>query len=128
MATKHSEIDALKEIDQHLEQLTEEERQRIFNFIVSKYTISVNPKGTNNSNNASNGNNPNQSFSSDVTIKQFITTKKPQGFYEQIACLGYFLEKIQGLESFGAKDITKANTTARATKIPHTSLYLNNCF
>ncbi|MGN6294250.1 MAG: hypothetical protein ACTHMV_16000 [Chitinophagaceae bacterium] len=125
MSTKISEIEILKEIDKLLEHLLAEERQRIFNFLSSKYTISLGVAAVNSGKILDN---KNQSFSTGTTIKQFITAKKPNGFCEQIICLGYFLEKIQGLEIFESKDMTEANTAARVTKIPHTSLYLKSCF
>lgn len=131
MSTKVSEIDALKGIDEYLEQLTEEERQRVFSFIASKYGLQNSTKatnnnsgGSNNSNNNSQNNNSGQNNNGDLTIKQFIATKKPDGFYEQIACLAYYLEKHGDLSSFKTKDITKANTDARSSKIPNPSLYV----
>jgi len=123
MATKLSEIEALKVIDEALENLTTEEKQRIFSFISSKHSITIAKGGGENTNNENNGGNVNLNNSD---IKQFLSSKKPIGFYEQIACLGYHLEKIQGLESFDTKSITKANTAARATKIPNPSLYLGD--
>ena|SRR6218665_2800141 len=127
MATKLSEIEALKVVDESLGHLSSEERQRIFSFISSKYSLtSINTQNASQS--SSNG----QAFNSGAgqpivsDVKQFLASKKPNGFYEQIACLGYFIEKVQGQESFDTKTITAANTAARATKIPNPSLYLSD--
>lgn len=129
MAAKISEIDALKEIDKYFEQLTEDERQRIIDYVSSKYSLAVKSKATSvGGGSIPNGSGGNVQIDGNVTIKQFVTNKKPSGFYEQIACLGYYLEKIQGVESFGTKEISQANTDARITKLPNPSLYLKNCF
>jgi hypothetical protein len=125
MAAKLSEIEVLKVVDESLGHLSEEERQRIFSFISSKYSLTP----TNNTNHGSfNGQNSNIGAGQPITldVKQFLASKKPSGFYEQIACLGYFIEKVQGQESFNTKAITETNTAARATKIPNPSLYLGD--
>ena len=125
MKAKLTEIEALKAIDDSLEHLTPEEKQRIFSFLASKHSLT--PVNTNNSNSGNKGAGVAGSGDSKPTdIKQFLSSKKPQGFYEQIACLGYFLENVQGLESFNTKEITKANTDARAAKIPNPSLYVTH--
>jgi hypothetical protein len=124
---KTSEIDALKGIDKLLEHLTQEERLRVFNFINSKYSISIlaTKPAINSGSLIAAGNSEN--FDPETSAKQFLAAKKPQGFYEQIACLGYYIEKIQGIsDGFDTASITSANTDARALKIPNTSLYLSD--
>lgn len=125
MKAKLTEIEALKAIDESLEHLTQEEKQRIFDFMVSKHSLTQNKSGHNGGGGGANGGNGGAD-NTITDIKQFLKTKKPQGFYEQIACLGYFLENVQGLESFNTKQITKANTDARAPKIPNPSLYVTH--
>src|SRR4051812_46413445 len=113
MAKKITEHDALKEIDLLLETLSYEERQRVMEYNISKHKIllsSAAPAGV-----IPPVLNSRERDQLKSDPKAFIASKKPQGFYEQIACLGYFLEKVQGLESFNTKDITTANTAARAT-------------
>lgn len=127
MKAKLTEIEALKAIDESLENLTPEEKQRVFSFIASKHSltpIKASVASTGNNGAGGSGNDRNENPVTD--IKQFIKIKKPKGFYEQIACLGYFLENVQGLESFNTKQITKANTDARAPKIPNPSLYVTH--
>lgn len=131
MSEKISEIDALKKIDEALEQLTPEEKQRIFNFLASKHSLTFNTVSKGGGGSAvGNGVVANASGNGQeniTDIKQFLAAKKPHGFYEQVTCVGYFLEKTQGVENFNTKDITVANTAARATKIPNPSLYVNHC-
>jgi len=129
MATKISEFDALKGIDKFLEQLSEKERQRVFNFVTSKYgfTASLNETGQTSGKRAGNQTgNGDQALPADLSVKQFIALKKPVGFYEQIACLAFYLEKHHGLPSYKTIEITKANVDARANKIPNPSLYVAN--
>lgn len=128
MAKKVSEHDALKVIDLQLEDLSAEERQRVFDWISLKYKITSSqplsalggaPPGGNNNNN-------NNRLPAGGTIKDFITLKKPQGFYERIACLVHYLESVQGVTGVKTVDITKANTDAKQTKIPSSSVYVAN--
>ena len=90
--------------------------------------LSHSGQGTRSNNNpgAASGSGPAQQSSTDTSIKQFLALKKPSNFYEQIACLAYYLEKIQGVDGFNTKEITKLNTDARTTKIPHSSMYVKN--
>ncbi len=126
MAKKISEFDAMQGIDKFLEHLSEDERQRVFTFFVTKYRLNSSDSGSTGSLGGLSNPNKTQRIEDDMSIKQFIASKKPNGFYEQIACLAYYLEKKQGLSSFKTADITKANVDARATKIPNPSLYVAN--
>ncbi len=120
MTEKISEIRALELIDDTLAKLSEEEVSRIFLFVSSKYKINWQTNYWGSSNSNTHLNQPNNS----ADIKGFLAMKKPEGFYEQISCLWYFLEKHSGLDGFGTKEIDKANKDARVTKIPNTSMYL----
>lgn len=126
MKAKLTEIEALKVIDESLEHLTQEEKQRVLSFVASKHALTPIKTGSGGAGNGGNVDDGGAGSNTIKDIKQFIKTKKPQGFYEQIACLGYFLENVQGLESFNTKEITKANTDARAPKIPNPSLYVTH--
>jgi hypothetical protein len=127
MTQEISEIDALKKIDELLTMLSDEQRQRIFQFVVSKYNIDS-PSSTpvvKDLRSSSQERNPSLT-NKEMNIKQFLALKRPVGFYEQIVCLAYFLEKYDGMESFNTKDISKANTEARTPKIPNPSLYVSH--
>lgn len=125
MAKKVTEHDALKGVDLLLEPLTPEERQRVFDWIVLKYnagTSSVQQFGVT----AQPIGKPSTEFSSDKTVKEFIAAKKPDGYYERIACLAYFLEKFESMDGIKTADIVKANTDAKQTKFPNSTVYVNN--
>lgn len=121
MAKKVTEHDALKEIDLQLEELSPEERQRVFDWITLKYKISPSqaPAPAPNAN-------PTNNFKPNGSIKDFVTSKKPVGFYERIACLVYYLENVQGMSGVKTLEITQANTEAKQTKIPSSSVYVAN--
>lgn len=125
MAKKVSEHDALKIIDLQLEELSSEERQRIFDWINQKYKLIPSQSPSNLGTAGSAGKNSNN-LNPSGTIKDFIALKKPQGFYERIACLVYYLENVQGVPGVKTADITKANTDAKQTKIPDSSVYVAN--
>lgn len=124
MANRINEIEALLQIDKLFSELSEDEQLRIFEWLIAKYKFSNKKKGTQQPFH-SNLNHSSDSVEKEViSIKEFIAQKKPSNFYERIACIAYFLEKINGLESFKTADITKANLEARLNKIPNPALYV----
>lgn len=116
-------VDGLKQIQDTLDQVAEEERQRIFTWLQSKYKFNeiqpdvedsrkkkiIDPSGA-----------------SDESLKDFIARKKPNSFYERIACIAYYLEKNKGFDGIKTVDITKANTEARLNKFPDPSKYVEH--
>lgn len=123
MAKKVTEHDALKGIDLLLEPLSTEERQRVFDWIALKYKVST---AGSQPNGASASVNPKTLVSNDIKVKEFIAMKKPDGFYERIACLAYYLEKFESMDGVKTADIVKANTDAKQTKFPNSTVYVNN--
>jgi hypothetical protein len=125
MSDKVNEIAALAQIDNLLSQLEEEEVSRIFGFISSKYKFikvaSPDPISTN-AQTQSIG----ESFNSNMSIKEFVSIKRPEGYYERIACLGYYLEKVKGLEGFKTADITEANKEARLNPMSNPTFFVND--
>ncbi|MFL5753267.1 MAG: hypothetical protein ACJ76F_07670, partial [Bacteroidia bacterium] len=109
--TKLSEIEVLKVVDESLAHLTPEEKQRVFSYVASKHSLTF-TSGNNNNGSGLNAGSQNGGINTGNgsqnagEIKQFLAAKKPQGFYEQIACLGYYLEKMEGMQSFGTAEIT----------------------
>src|SRR5205823_6140877 len=55
------------------------------------------------------------------SLKQFVTSKKPNTQYERVACLAYYLTHVRSTPQFKTADITKANTEAAAPKIANPS-------
>lgn len=122
-----SEHDALQKIDSLTEPLTEEERLRVFNFIISKYKINL--SGINTQGGAGGGSPGgfgDGAHGQHKNIKDFVVEKKPEGFYEKIACVGYYLEKYGNLDGFKTSDIVKGFTESKQTKLPHSSAYVDN--
>jgi|SRR5882724_7805619 len=120
MIKKMTEIEALKEIDRILSNLQEEEISRIFEWISSKYKINLQKIGSPVISDRPLENN------SPLSVKEFITLKKPENFYERIACLAYYLEKYKGIENFKTADITKINQEARLDRLPNPALYVSD--
>jgi hypothetical protein len=127
MAKKVTEHDALKGVDQLLESLSAEERQRILDWVAMKYKLSnsgastLAPPPPQHTANGSQGGNSNN-----VKVKDFIAAKKPDGYYERIACLAYYLEKYEDKDGLKTADIAQANTDAKQSKLPNSTLYVNN--
>lgn len=128
MAKKTTEHDALKGVDLLLEALSPEERQRVFDWIVLKYKVSPSTTGSNPNPGSTTGAGQftTSQIPNNAKVKDFIALKKPDGFYERIACLAYYLEKFDGKDGVKTGDIVKANTDARQTKLPHSTMYVNN--
>lgn len=55
------------------------------------------------------------------TIKQFITSKRPDTQYERVACLAYYMTHVGNTPTFKTADITKANTAAALPKLSNPS-------
>jgi hypothetical protein len=60
------------------------------------------------------------------SAKEFVTAKKPDSFYERVACLGYYLEKFENLSEFQTSDITRVNTDARLSKMTNPALFVKH--
>ncbi len=126
MTKKITELEALQSIDRLLSDLSQDEITRIFDWISSKYKT----------NNLKLGNIVPTDYAISKghladnlltqSVKEFIALKKPENYYERIACLAYYLEKNKGTESFKTADITKINQEARLDKLPNPALYVSD--
>lgn len=125
MGKKITEHDALKGIDLLIEPLSAEERQRVFDWIALKYKVSSTGSSTGGQP-AGAGASANTQVPKDIKVKEFIALKRPEGFYERIACLAYYLEKFGNMDGVKTADIVKANTEAKQTKFPNSTVYVNN--
>src|SRR5689334_19703132 len=103
MAKKVTEHDVLKIVDMQLEQLSAEERQRVFDWISMKYKIG--PPVALSSTPGSGTILPPASLPANGTVKDFISLKKPDGYYERIACLAYYLERHENKDGLKTADI-----------------------
>ena len=121
-ANPYSEVDAMREVDAALGQLDPEAQQRVIQWATSKHRIkplepneAVPPlqptKGS--------AHRPND-------IKSFLAEKRPEGFYERVACLVYYLEKFGGQTEVGTNDITKANSDARLPKMTNPAVFVKH--
>jgi hypothetical protein len=57
-----------------------------------------------------------------VSIKRFISQKRPVNMYQRVACLAYFLSHHQATPRFKTRDITQANTDAAQPKLTNASV------
>ncbi len=117
----YNEIEALKDIDERLSKLPVDCQHRVLVWINAKYSgggrpLAMSPQKSMEPNSGEFG-----------SIKDFIAAKKTNGYYERIACLAYYLEKVGGMtEGCKTADITKANNDARMLKIPNPSQYVSD--
>lgn len=126
MSDKISEIEALGQIDKLLSQLSEEEIARIFGYVSAKYKMRQSSIILPQNSNVQKDHATNIEIPVDISIKEFMNIKKPIGFYERIACLGYYLEKMMGMDGFKTFDITQANKDARLHPMSNPTFFVND--
>jgi hypothetical protein len=113
----------MKDVEQALDRIDESARRRVLSWASSKYSIGSPPNPTMPSAPAISG--PvRQSQPTTSNIKSFMNGKKPGNSYERVACLAYYLERVDKLEEIKTADINKANTDARLSKLSNAALFV----
>ncbi len=123
MAKKITEHDALKGIDNMLETLSDEERQRVFDWVQLKYKVSSAKAPIPLSGGSFRAESP--AFTTG-SIKDFLVQKKPIDTYERIACIVYYFEKVQGVEGVKTSQITQGNKDARQAPFSNPAVFVNH--
>jgi hypothetical protein len=123
-AANYSEVDAMREVDGALAKLESGAQQRVIDWASSKYKLSINstPDQRSAQSQSHLGSNP----GAPRDIKTFLAQKRPGSFYERVACLVYYLEKFDGKTEVNKKDIDKANSDARLSKLTNSSVFVKN--
>jgi hypothetical protein len=122
-ASTYSEVDAMRDVDAALSQLESDARHRVMHWALSKHGVegTADPSRTEVSARISGGD-----AHRPKDIKSFISTKRPDSFYERVACLVYYLEKFAGQAEVGTNDITKANSDARLSKLTNPAVFVKH--
>jgi hypothetical protein len=103
-------------IDSSLRGLDETTRQRVLGWANAKYSgLSAGTEAPAASGSWTHANQPNATTS----MESFLAAKKPESYYERVACLAYYLEKIAGRADLKTLDITRANAEAHLSKLPN---------
>jgi hypothetical protein len=119
----YSEVDAMRDIDGALGKLDAEAQQRALDWASSKHGLK--PRGQfDGGGDSRQPTLPQPQRATD--IKTFLAQKRPDSFYERVACLVYFLEKFTGQAEVGTKDITKANSDARLSKLTNPAVFVKH--
>lgn len=122
-AAKYGEVDAMRDVDTALGQLDTDERVRVIDWVSSKYGINL-PRSSNGGQKS-----PEPVGGGDERpkdIKSFLVNKDPQNFYERVACLVYYLDKFDDKPEVSTKDITKANSDARQSRLTNPAVFVKN--
>jgi hypothetical protein len=119
----YSEVDAMRDIDGALGKLDAEAQQRVLEWASSKHGLKVKGQFEGGGSSA-HPTSPQPQRATD--IKTFLAQKRPDSFYERVACLVYFLEKFAGQAEVGTKDITKANSDARLSKLTNPAVFVKH--
>jgi hypothetical protein len=94
----YSEVDAMRDVDAALSNLKQDAQQRVIEWAASKYALKIgrasapepiaqvpHPQGD-----------AGATTGVAKNIKSFLAQKRPESFYERVACLVYYLEKFDG--------------------------------
>ncbi len=124
MATKpkYSEVDAMSDVDAALSKIEPHAQQRVLDWAASKFQLLPSERGGRETSFAL----PQREQQQPKDIKSFVTQKRPDGFYERIACLVYHLEKFQGKNEVGRQDIIQANSDARLSKMSNPTVFVQH--
>jgi hypothetical protein len=124
MIKKITEHDALKGIDNMLEPLSDEERKRVLDWVYLKYKIGTTSTPTGAA--TINASRSETSTAISGSIKDFLMQKRPMDTYERIACIVYYMEKIQGIEGVKTSQITQGNKDARQAPFSNPAVFVNH--
>jgi len=119
----YSEVDAMRDIDGAIGQLDADAKQRVLDWAFSKHGLKL--RGPLDEGGKS-SHLPSPQSNRTTDIKMFLAQKRPDSFYERVACLVYFLEKFGNQAEVGTKDITKANSDARLSKLTNPAVFVKH--
>lgn len=122
MTAKLSEVAVMQRVDEAFSGLEPHARQRIIDWVTSKYELSSKPKPS------PSGQLQEQSSAplGPRNIKTFMSEKQPQNLYQRAAALVYYLEKFGGFTEVATADIVKANADARLSRMTNPSLFIQH--
>jgi len=125
-AVNYSEVDAMRDVDGALAKLEPGAQQRVIDWASSKYKLSANRTTLDQGAATSQSHLSSSGQGTPRDIKTFLAQKRPGSFYERVACLVYYLEKFDGKTEVNTKDIDKANSDARLSKLTNPTVFVKN--
>lgn len=119
----YSEVDAMRDVDAALSNLDPDAQKRVMDWAFSKHRIKLRV--------GLDGNEKLPELVGDKArqprdIKSFLAQKRPENFYERVACLVYHLEKFGGKTEVGTKDIIQANSDARMSRLTNAAVFISH--
>jgi hypothetical protein len=121
--TGYSEVDAMRDVDEALSKLEPDAQKRVMNWASSKHHIKF-PTDPDGSEMIPGGAGRQVQHAKD--IKSFLSQKRPENFYERVACLVYYLEKVGDKSEVGTKEITEANSDARLSRLTNPAVFVKH--
>jgi hypothetical protein len=129
-AASFSEVDAMRDVDAALEKLDPDAQRRVLDWAASKYKLTAHARigqgGSEEPRIQPRLNQPSGRQGAPRDIKTFLAQKRPGSSYERVACLVYYLEKFDGRTEVNKKDIEKANSDARLSKMTKPGIVVKN--
>jgi hypothetical protein len=121
--TGYSEVDAMRDVDEALSKLDPDAQKRVMDWASSKHRIkfSTDQNGSEMISVVA-GRQAQQA----KDIKSFLSQKQPENFYERVACLVYYLEKVEDKPEVETKEITEANSQARLSRLTNPAVFVKH--
>jgi len=125
---KNLEASAIAIIDEALSKLgaDKEAQKRVLSWASQKYSITLTGSSIEKQQNEFGDKSQSSEITKDMSIKNFVVSKRPKNGYQRLACLAYYLEKYKACKDFNAKDLGQANSDAKQTKISNIPAYLRD--
>jgi hypothetical protein len=113
----------MREIDSALAKIEHDAQQRALDWAAAKYQLQKSSPSGAEAGAAQPGQPP---AGKPGSIKSFLAQKRPENFYERVACLVYHLEKFDGKNEVGTKEIVKANSDARLSTLTNPAVFVKH--
>lgn len=127
----HAELCAMQKAYDALKSLDGERKGRVIKWLVESLAMDVRVRvgeepGTSASAAEERSGAGAQPVRHGMSVRDFISQKKPQSLVERVACLGYYLAHYRDQPHFRASDVVQLNTDAAAHKFGNPSRDIDN--
>lgn len=121
------ELDAMNTAYGALSQLTQEEQVRVLDWLAQKLDVSAPPSRASLMVGPAASNGPRIiGGGSEVSPRDFVSSKRPATDVERIACLAYYLTHMRATALFKTRDLTQLNAEAKYPKFSNAAFAVAN--
>ncbi|MDO8538279.1 MAG: hypothetical protein Q7S21_05320 [archaeon] len=128
-----TEIKAISSIAPILADLSEEKRTNVISYFIKRFNVNLQGVMMAQTKSPMTRQQSFQDIQQDQvsttqmdSIQSFLREKKPKNNYQVIACLAYYLDKVENTQEFGNDEITNANLRAKKSKFTNITRDMTN--